>query len=393
MYDPFQRLPAPIHLMIIKLVPDFSSLYHLVQASTSAAGILEECYSEVAGALISRFPRELQQVICAVAVALANSSIHSQLVGDDLSTSFEQFLKLSIHEKTRNPIPSDIPASAIGNLVCLACKIHQVAAMFLKTHIDRVNSLEPMHLLNPTHRFFYDPFRDYPKGRRYTPQQTGAASWAEEYRVVRALWRLQLYCVLRQGPVWPSSGEASDNASNASPDHGLSRVWGHLQPWEIDEMECIQDYLDEIHISLREPVFQVPERSVTLRPQSSVLVDAATAAASSILAEPPTDVAARVWHQDQQAAEHTSDGYNFFHTYGLRSPMSPLKESAWQPFRRLGFGIWDRKRMVALEMFRALREVYSPSDGEQNITEVGIRMSINNVCFTWHSIEGSQEGQ
>jgi hypothetical protein len=62
MNDPFERLPAEILLIIIKLVPDSSSLLHLVQASIFVADIFGNYPSEAVGTLISRLPEELQPI-------------------------------------------------------------------------------------------------------------------------------------------------------------------------------------------------------------------------------------------------------------------------------------------------------------------------------------------
>ena len=68
--------------------------------------------------------------------------------------------------------------------------------------------------------------------------------------------------------------------------------------------------------------------------------------------------------------------------------MSPLKKSSWRHFRRLGFGIWDLKRMAELEMLRGPREFCPPREGEHP-PEIGIHLSISNAGFTWRSIEGA----
>jgi hypothetical protein len=49
MNDPFERLPAEILLIIIKLVPDSSSLLHLVQASIFVAVFLEITLARLSG--------------------------------------------------------------------------------------------------------------------------------------------------------------------------------------------------------------------------------------------------------------------------------------------------------------------------------------------------------
>lgn len=52
---------------------------------------------------------------------------------------------------------------------------------------------------------------------------------------------------------------------------------------------------------------------------------------------------------------------------------------AFLPFRHHGLNIWDRKRMMALELARLL---YDHVEGEYP----GVSMSLTNLHFTWWSI-------
>ena len=91
MHDLFQLLPAPILLMVIKSMPDLQSLYLLVQASTIAAGIFEDCPSEIVETVLSHLPEELRQIIYAVAIALTDSSTHLMTVCRPITTYFSRF--------------------------------------------------------------------------------------------------------------------------------------------------------------------------------------------------------------------------------------------------------------------------------------------------------------
>ncbi len=134
MNDPFERLPAEILLIIIKLVPDSSSLLHLVQASIFVADIFGNYPSEAVGTLISRLIR-------AVIVIFS-----CRMTGHNLITDLEDDPELPISDKTENLLPSDL-LSSVKSLVSLGCRIQDLTTSFLDTHIERVNSLQPMHLL------------------------------------------------------------------------------------------------------------------------------------------------------------------------------------------------------------------------------------------------------
>ena len=227
MKDPFQRLPAEISLIIFKLVPSIPCLLNVVQASTFAAEVFESCPIEIVGALTTRLPEELQQLIRGVAATLCCPSEILQFRENDLSINLKHFLELPIHG---NPLPSYLTLPSVKTLVRLACRIHQLTTSFLDAHIERVNSLQHMHLDRPGYCFGRDPFKDYPKGHRYTLSKTGAPSWAEEYRVVRSLWRLQLYYTLVGVTVFPESLDHSDTPLSSLLRQELLRTWSHLEP-------------------------------------------------------------------------------------------------------------------------------------------------------------------
>ena len=71
MPHPFRRLPAPILLDIIKLLPSLPCVDQLKRASAAVSDMFEECSAEIVAAVIRPLPQELQRVICAVAVALS----------------------------------------------------------------------------------------------------------------------------------------------------------------------------------------------------------------------------------------------------------------------------------------------------------------------------------
>lgn len=93
---------------------------------------------------------------------------------------------------------SGLPLPAIKQLLTSAHRIHVLASSFLETYINRLNNLRPTHVANPTYTESLltghpEIFQNPVEGRQYTPQKTGPASWVEEYRVVRALWRLEKF--------------------------------------------------------------------------------------------------------------------------------------------------------------------------------------------------------
>lgn len=370
MYDPFVRLPAPILLMIIKLMPDFRSLDHFTQASPSVNGIFEELPVEITETLIDKLPADVAGLIRAYSVWLSKSWTYARVPVSSQTQMLEQVYKPFLAEPTQCLLLRNPTLSAIRDFLRVACRIHNLTTFFFETYIKRINATRPVHLVNPSHNFGKNPLVNNPRGRTYTPLQTGQASYVEELRVARALWYLQYH---------------STFTSYAADD--MRKRVHHYTPWVTDETECVQEFLIENHISLnsRDPDQLVEKTS----PHPTSSIDSSAPLHSSTLISPPTDPSSKAWRQDAEAAKEVSPANRFFHSYGKRAPTSPLKASAWRPFRRLGFDIWDLKRMCALELMDVPGEV--PSSGGPYRVGVGMRMSPDHMGFTWKSIEGREQ--
>ncbi|KAF6236392.1 hypothetical protein HO173_005484 [Letharia columbiana] len=100
MHDIFQQLPAPILLMIIKLMPGFSSLDHLTQTSPTVNGIFEELPVEIIEALIDRLPSEVAELIPAISGSFSKAWTDDGVPESGLTHMMEQVYKTSLAELT-----------------------------------------------------------------------------------------------------------------------------------------------------------------------------------------------------------------------------------------------------------------------------------------------------
>ena len=350
--------------------------------------------------MIARSPKELQQIIHAVAAFIASPSLDVPLVGETLLFNRETSYNTTTEVEDSLPIVSfDLPITNLKQLLELAHRIQLLTTLFLKTHLQRLNTLTPQHLAKPNFVFSSYPFRKYPDGKTFNPCKTGSASWVEEYRVVRALWRLQLFCLLTK-PNTRATSSISQEASLiecAIPyrQHEMKEILSHLTNWEIDEMLGVQDYLESARISLRAPPSTAHESDFSTNdntfPSPSTQSESSThvpPVLPNLAISPLNDTVfpSRNNH-NLIAIKHSTEAYNFFHQHGLCQPTSPLQRSHWINFRRLGFGIWDHERMYQMELCRppaAMRDQYGGKD-----------MSIDDVAFTWKSVEaaGEKEGK
>ena len=367
--DPFKRLPAEILLTIIKIEPDLQSLYCFTKASPGAAEVFRMYASEIVEEALGRLPEDLRRIIHGVARCLpSNLDPHvtgdAQLATEDMSKENDESL-----------LPRDPPSWNLVLLLGLAFRVHQLAASFFSTYVDRINRICPMHLSELEWHYSLHPLEDQPEGRAYNPARTGPPSWAEECRVVRALWLLQFYYIVASHYVvpleFPSDYGVIDPEDHRTSNRTLPSVWGDLRPWEVAEMECLQIYLDDSNASLLEP----PPDQLNAAP------------APTILPYQPWDDTSLAFQQAPEAASRASPAFRFFRTYGQHGHKSPLKHIPWKEFQPLGFSIWDLKRLAMLELIHMPQE--SPLPGGIFYTlGVGVRLTQSDCCFTWLSIKG-----
>lgn len=363
MHEPFLQLPAPILLIIIKLVPDFPSLDHFIRASPIANGIFEEIPVEIMEDLINRLPRDVAEVIQAFSVSLSNPRIDNGAPESGRTHMPKQVYQHSLAEPAQYPLPLNITLSSVKELLRRACRIHHPTTLFSEIYINRVNAIRPLHLVNPSHNFGEDPFVDYPEGRSYIPPRTGPASWVEELRVARALWLLHY-----------------DNLTSHAPYQFQQQFYYFTSSCATDEMECVFEFLVDNQISL-----DLPDHNQQTNPASSQFSSSIITSPplhSFALASPPTDLSSHTWRHNAEAAKGSSPAKRFFGAY---APISPLKNIFWRPFRRLGFDIWDLKRMCTLELMNVPGELLTPGGPYEG--RAGIRMSPGHIGLTWRSIE------
>lgn len=370
MRDPLYSLPADLVLLVMKSSLDLPSLGSLIQASAVAAATFEQYYDKITEAvIISTLSTPLQRLVRTIITLRSDASV---VKGQPESpAALDDFLNSYVYGDAGSRPLSKISAhlSVLVSFLRLASDIERLTQSFFETHLNRVNGITPSHLLNPSFHFSYQPLDDHPEGRPYRPAKCGPPSWVEHHRVYRALWRIQLYY---------------DLAPSIESEEGPHRVWGRLTPWELDEIQCVYDHLQELQPPENDPSDSQPSLSLpNIKPPNTTQL---------WVAQPPPEDhdTAVAWRQDLEAADHVSPGYNFFHGPCVRMPSSPLEKSSFRAFRRLGFGIWDLQKMAGLEMLNLPKKMNAPANGQWYVMGVDRRLSLDDLFFTWMSVQGGE---
>ncbi len=388
-HDDFVKLPAEIQVLVMMLVPDLPALQHLISASHTLNAMFDQNHIKIANAIMSRLTLELRQIMRAVAFALTESTdaplIDGEVFHNMGSSKEEQFR--DVDEKFGIPtLPSTLPLSTTRRLLLVSCRIQRVSNHFITTQFARLNRIEVAHLLIENQSDGLYGFLDYTRTAvPYTPKDSGPARWIERYWVECTLWRLQLLAIfgVHHGRVRCSDARsiAKQATTTSSTFLGMQKV---LLLGEKDQMDGMWEYMNEEQLSMRETSL----KSLEVEYLHSD-IDFPASARLPLLDEIPTDELARAWEQDRPAARRQTRARSY-----LDSNMTGLDGSPpcvdWEPFRRLGFGFWDWRRVCDMELLtnQYSEHVWSYFPRGSTLRDgVGIRMSPRNCLFTWMSIK------
>ena len=373
--DPFTLIPSSLLLLIIKQTPTFADLQSILVASPCFASLFNECATEIVEAVASsKLSKPLHHLLHTVA------KIRSGLLSGDEPLRYFDLVNGQQHDR----VP-DLSSTVARKLVLVASNIERLADSCLRELLHRCRNIRPSHSADPQFRFTDDAVNEWPPGISYSPQDCGPPSWVEEERVLRALWRLQVFFDLRREiPDTPWLGPRSQKLGNIDG----SEFWKALPAWELDEIDCVYECLQDIigqdsnnSSELSAPV-QSRDRMRQLPVAPLVGIVEAWPAAGWELEAPQN-----LMKDNQEASLRPNPGFNFFRTLGSLGGRSPLDGTDFREFRRIGFGIWSMKRLCGLEVWNWPPKVVPPRNGIYYQFGVDEWMSTDNILFTWRSIQ------
>ncbi len=344
---------------------------------------------------------DLQQLIRTVTIALSNISTDTYNIDCNVPLDKkvdEEGRHVETNEEFSTPLPSTLTSQHIRTLLQLSSQIQIIGEFFLETHLHRANSIEAQYLPKESGAFGRERnYREYtyPQGIAYIPQRTQSVSWVEKYRVERALWRLQLHAIFTPGQTEVRPFDSTQYPTGTIRKSQVARiypagVYRAFEGWELDEMQCVQDHMNEYQISLEVPAFAELDSSNPFLSQQKAAITSTSPNETlqyPAISDPPTNAIAHAWFQDASAAERPTEPYRMFACYASNSRCSPLQGVDWKIFRRLGFGIWDCRRMGAMELYTVHQRQVSGDEGERIRCGTGYNMKLDHIIFTWMSIK------
>ncbi|KAK2051687.1 hypothetical protein LY76DRAFT_673941 [Colletotrichum caudatum] len=368
-------LPREILILILAELPDVRALYQLIRASPAACRLYTAVGAEVLERVLARsVPPQIHE-LTRLARAISASTPTSPI-----APSFTAFLDQHIRPAADDDeyFPSSPPLGRVRGgekelrrVLSIARRIACLTPICIAAYRERCLSITPSHKTErggPPQGSASKPWTDRFEGAPYRPQDVGPPTWIEEQRVVRGLWRLQVFhelkTALSEGRTgWPD--EDKQRAAGMTPED-LFDGW---RP-QLEELLTVADFVRGYTAGPGvEEGFAVRDRDMRL-PNPPAGDDEAPS--WPVLCQPPPTDAWPGWARRLNAPAAAWAFFSYLHA----SPRSPIRGVEFWPFRRLGLAVWGREKLARLELTNPAGSAASrgPLRGREDVE------------FTWRSL-------
>ena len=387
MSDYLQKLPVELQLAVLCYLPDLPCLYRLSCASRSMNAVFESRPVEILEAIMSDLTQDLRYLLRANAVALASTLIDiAPLDAGYENDSYRRehtYMSLKLQD-CGHPLPPTLPLANVQQLVLMSCRIEQLAVSFFNTYLTRFNRIE-LGSTPPSAPASGNALSqsDNPSPREkanFTPRAICSISWCEYYRIISSLWQIQLgfsTCDLsKMRSLWSKMVAEADRLIR------YTQLTDKRAHWEQDTIACVKDFLEEEektlmitslkHLQNESDQFTTPTQSQFILP---------------LIASPSPDLS-RLENSERGSVQRGSSAYLWFSANTAHFPRELFEDKDWQHFRRLGFGIWDRKRMIYMGLMSKTFDDADPTmRAEKSTATIGRKMTRKEQAAAWKSIK------
>lgn len=393
-----ERLACEVVVVILKEVPDLGSLYNLIIASPNAYRVFNGFAFEILESVMS-FPAMTDQLRRTIEVLahirsgfrhLARPTVRTLMpggvavssdlpegiafpspadvvqmvkrpgrsrtwnhIGKETVSSFLITFDTSISSKTSPPI--------IRSILADAARIQRLAHLCVAHYLEQLRDVEFQHPADPSFTYLPPPGvpeTDLPppwertpnKTETYQPRLDRPPMWTEEYRMARVGWNLQLMSDLKKATNtdmfdhlgWDREDKVTMRAA------GMSWFFSYSVPSDTHNQNLAPEYpyheartlLDWLNCPMPEGGVDPPRLEECLRHKEKQATDFAKTL--------PTPEAPKSGDPGL-LLQRMSVGLEVF-LFLSRKRFSPLQFVSFDPFRRLGFAIWDVPRLGDLEL-------------------------------------------
>ncbi|KAM0523672.1 hypothetical protein ACHAPS_005278 [Verticillium nonalfalfae] len=377
----FEDLPCEVTLEILFRLCDMRSIYNLIVAAPSASRIFDEFGPEILEYVLpnSVTPELLTAPRIPHIVRLV-ARIRQSTPSNPPAPNFASFLDSYLRRKekdfgTMEPGPltglslrATLRESPDGlsarQLLFLARRIASIATGGFQFFHDRCMSIDAEHLADASSEYLQPP-RGFPwsqrfEGRPYRPESGGPPSWYEMQHMTRGLWNLQVIYEVRNAA---KEGRLGWTA------HDVEQLWAmDVNAWFGHPTVYSEEVLTALYYvhhlegrPLADSCIGHPFSAPSTGPLGEYPLQlpkplASTAGEVNALGE-----TTNVWPADVPHPPRGDFRARFgFEAYGYKwaqllsqNVRSPIRTVSFRPFRALGFGLWDRQRLVAFGLVDA----------------------------------------
>ncbi|KAL7925714.1 hypothetical protein ACQKWADRAFT_282791 [Trichoderma austrokoningii] len=413
-------------LTIMTELTDLDSLYNLIVASPKAWFLFKKYAWLITESVLSSpdslLAPGIQQFIRAL-VLMRNSRepfahpddfvhfIHKHMAkncNNDIKYDDLDNLTATVTASLAAAMTVDKPSSEIlWSVVATARHISALAHGCLEFYLARIRSpsfipkslddaSRPIVIGGPT-----PPFMDGREGTPIVTADIGPPGWVEEMRVLRALWFVQLaYEMMQSAPRWKNS---KTGAEFQSPQEFIRGNVNHsLINGPAEEVETVMLYLESLataepHYRLPRPpkgytdvgwITPLPELRQQewedghcyrlIYPNKVVELDLPPDI-KAVEGKPSRSTVSR-WDQTCTAIDGPCTSIEYWAGISKDIFLSSIIGVRFDSYRRLGFALWDRKRMFFLGLIPGLYDTWSFEKTAQH-------------SYAWESILPAEEAQ
>ncbi|ETS79406.1 hypothetical protein PFICI_09259 [Pestalotiopsis fici W106-1] len=321
----FGQLPVELCLSILQHC-DLSSLWHLTLASRDVAAVFDEYALETVEKVIANsIPEQTQALMRAVIRTRAACGPGLEAAQSITAIDSDPLRRDEVEDRS-------IPRRFLS----LAHHLHTISHATAEYYIEQSLTVRPWSSLQLDLKA--DCLRqrfDRAKKCEYHPLKTGPPSWVEEQRIIKQLWRIQLFFEL----------------NNAQLHHRLEWPREDQYPLvDIAEFFTIRDFELQQLFTVYDFLHHTPEQRQTMSNYSIPAAASATVLQANIVCKGPVRSAARCDHY-QQGLSHLDRpplSYIFQRLMSRDGQGGPIPGLPFDPYRKYGFAIWDDQRMADL---------------------------------------------
>lgn len=261
-----ESLSPEILLLIIKQLPELTSLDSLIRASPSSFRVFNSYGVEITDVILnSGYIQKHIRTMIRVTAIIRTSKLPMHNVRDFLNRTTYPAMRerLRLLKRYMSPpyLEADTPPAILRGILASNRHIANLSSDFLNVHLERFRALRPRRLDDESQYPTETPAPRYlsqnGKMEQYDVQDIGPPVWKEEQRVIRLFWRIQmLYDMKRAGAngLLKWSAEELDYLNKMS----LRRFYSaeKTMTWSVTEahpeyysMTSVEEYLVEVYPS------------------------------------------------------------------------------------------------------------------------------------------------